>query len=35
MLKKGAYQKLYMNQFAELKVEQQIETFDKQIANLK
>jgi ATP-binding cassette subfamily B protein len=35
MLKKGAYHKLYMNQFAELKVEQQIETFDKQIANLK
>ncbi len=35
MLKKGVYHKLYMNQFAELKVEQQIETFDTQIANLK
>ena len=34
MAKKGTYHKLYMNQFAELKVEQQISTFDKQIANL-
>lgn len=34
MAKKGPYHKLYMNQFAELKVEQQISTFDKQIANL-
>jgi ATP-binding cassette subfamily B protein len=35
MLKKGTYHKLYMNQFAELKVEQQIDTFDQQIATLK
>ncbi len=35
MLKKGTYHKLYMNQFAELKVEQQIDTFDQQIAILK
>ena len=34
MEKKGTYHKLYMNQFAELKIEQQISTFDKQIANL-
>ena len=34
MAKKGTYHKLYMNQFAELKVEQQISTFDKQIAHL-
>jgi ABC-type transport system involved in cytochrome bd biosynthesis fused ATPase/permease subunit len=34
MAKKGTYHKLYMNQFADLKVEQQISTFDKQIANL-
>jgi len=34
MAKKETYHKLYMNQFAELKVEQQISTFDKQIANL-
>lgn len=34
MAKKGTYHKLYMNQFAELKVEQQISTFDKQIAPL-
>lgn len=34
MAKKGTYHKLYMNQFAELKVEQQIATFDQQIANL-
>lgn len=33
--KKGTYYKLYMNQFAELKVEQQIDTFDTQIATLK
>lgn len=35
MAKKGTYQRLYMNQFAELKVEQQIETFETQIAKLK
>ncbi|MGA0097126.1 MAG: ABC transporter ATP-binding protein [Bacilli bacterium] len=35
MAKKGTYYQLYMNQFAELKVEQQIETFDAQIAPLK
>ena len=35
MFKKGTYHKLYMNQFAELKVEQQIDTFDQQIAKLK
>jgi ATP-binding cassette subfamily B protein len=35
MAKKGTYYQLYMNQFAELKVEQQIETFDTQIAPLK
>ena len=34
MAKKGTYHKLYMNQFAELKVEQQIATFDQQIAKL-
>ncbi len=34
MAKKGVYHKLYMNQFAELKVEQQIETFQKQVATL-
>ena len=34
MAKKGVYHKLYMNQFAELKVEQQIDTFQKQIATL-
>ena len=34
MAKKGTYHKLYMNQFAELKVEQQISTFDNQIAHL-
>lgn len=31
MEKRGAYHKLYMNQFAELKVEQQIETYQKQL----
>jgi ATP-binding cassette, subfamily B, bacterial len=31
MAKKGVYHKLYMNQFAELKVEQQISTYDTQI----
>jgi ATP-binding cassette subfamily B protein len=35
MAQKGVYYKLYMNQFAELKVEQQITTFDQQIATLK
>ncbi len=30
MAQRGVYHKLYMNQFAELKVEQQIETFQKQ-----
>jgi ATP-binding cassette subfamily B protein len=35
MAQKGVYHKLYMNQFAELKVEQQIATFDEQIASLK
>jgi ATP-binding cassette subfamily B protein len=35
MGQKGVYYKLYMNQFAELKVEQQIATFDEQIAPLK
>jgi hypothetical protein len=28
---RGTYHKLYMNQFAELKVEQQIETYQKQL----
>jgi ABC-type multidrug transport system fused ATPase/permease subunit len=31
MERKGTYHKLYMNQFAELKVEQQIETYQKQL----
>ena len=35
MNQKGTYHKLYMNQFAELKVEQQITTFDEQVATLK
>jgi ATP-binding cassette, subfamily B, bacterial len=35
MAKKGVYHQLYMNQFAELKVEQQIATFDEQIAPIK
>jgi ATP-binding cassette, subfamily B, bacterial len=35
MAKKGVYHKLYMNQFAELKVEQQITTFEQQIDPLK
>ena len=31
---KGTYHKLYMNQFAELKVEEQIETYETQIAGI-
>lgn len=31
---KGAYHKLYMNQFAELKVEAQIETYETQIEGI-
>jgi ABC-type transport system involved in cytochrome bd biosynthesis fused ATPase/permease subunit len=31
MEQRGTYHKLYMNQFAELKVEQQIETYQKQL----
>ena len=34
MAQHGVYHKLYMNQFAELKVEQQIDTFQKQIETL-
>lgn len=34
MAANGVYHKLYMNQFAELKVEQQIDTFQKQIETL-
>jgi ATP-binding cassette subfamily B protein len=34
MAQRGVYHKLYMNQFAELKVEQQLDTFQKQIETL-